>query len=125
MQNQPSFNPNKLNQNPNTPGNTETINESFSRSVSNSHHIRAAATTIINTREDLANVLKNQHIELLTKATVFSRTGDFIESSYVVYTKFKNHREPLSAFLERYPQIKPFAQKINEDLRPHKNSLKI
>ncbi len=125
MQNKPTYNPNQFNPNIKGSGSVETINESFGRSVARSHHIKATATTIINTREDLAVVLKKQNIDLLTKATVFQETGDFISSSYVIYRKHNNHQESLSAFLERYPQIKPFAEKINQDLKPQKGNLQV
>jgi hypothetical protein len=117
MQNQPSFNPNNIPSSINAPTGTETRAESFRNSANSAVQIRAAAAQIIETSEDLVNMLQASGIILRTKMKIFRESRDFISSSYLVYPQFNNKQESLKEFVDRYPQLQPIVEKINENLK--------
>jgi hypothetical protein len=80
--------------------------------------IKAGATAIINTRQDLKSYLANNGIELYTSAIDFQETGDFILSSYVVFKAYNGYQETLANFLQRYPQLQQSVEIIRDKLRP-------
>lgn len=90
---------------------------SFNQSVARSKTVKQAAGFIIHTRQQLVDFLAKQNIKLLTSALEYQQTGDFVTSSYVVFSKFKNHQETLVEFLARYPQIVASVNQINEQLK--------
>lgn len=118
--NTPRFNPNTAPSAPNvsnTPGGVESRSESFRKSVAAAAQVRATVNTVINTREDLVQMLRNNGLDLRTKMALYRETNDFVAASVVLYPAHKNQSEPLAQFIERYPEIKPFVLKINEDLK--------
>jgi hypothetical protein len=112
--------PNQINQ----PGDQERQNN-WARSISRSKRIKAAAKTIIATRQDLADYLAQGGLKLLTSSIEFQQTGDFIRSSYVIYTQHNDVSEPLANFLERYDFLKEVAEKINQDLKPTQGQMQV
>jgi hypothetical protein len=106
-------------------GSFEQSPNTFSKSVQRSKVIKSATTSIISSREDFAMYLKKSRLDLLTSAVIFQETGDFITSSYVVYLDHNNTKEPLSLFLQRYPNLMEPIQKINDNLKPLQSSLQI
>lgn len=101
----------------NTSTGVESRSESFRKSIQASGSIRTTAQTVINTREDLVKMLQQNGLKLLTKMAIYKQTNDFIQSSVIVYPDHKDHQELLAEFIERYPQIKPFVLKINDNLK--------
>ena len=118
--NTPRFNPNTAPSAPNVsnaPSGVESRSESFRKSVAAAAQVRATVNTVINTREDLVQMLRSNGLDLRTKMARYRETRDFIASSVVLYPAHGNQQEPLANFIDRYPEIKPFVLKINEDLR--------
>jgi hypothetical protein len=97
----------------------------FSKSVQRSKVIKKATSGIISSREDFTLYLRKSRLDLLTSAVIFQETGDFIESSYIVYLDHNNTKEPLASFLQRYPNLLEPIQKINDSLKPLQSSLQI
>ncbi len=93
--------------------------------VSNSHSIRKASAKIITTRQEFKEYLMNQGLDLLTSAIEFQKTGDFILSSWVIYPKHQDFKEPLGEFLLRYPQLQQAAKLIREALKPFQKDIKV
>ena len=93
--------------------------------ISNSHSIRKASAKIITTRQDFKEYLINQGLDLLTSATEFQKTGDFIVSSWVIYPKHQDFKEPLEEFLIRYPQLQQAAKLIRQALKPFQKDIKV
>jgi hypothetical protein len=108
----------------NIPGSFEQKENSFSKSVQKSKTVKRAAATIISSREDFVAYLKKGGLDLLTSAVLFQESGDFIQSSFVIYTNHNNVKEPLSEFLLRYPNLVSPLEKINNDLRGLQDSFK-
>lgn len=115
--NLPNFNPNSAPNLGNAPSGVESRSESFRKSVAAASQVRSVVNTVINTREDLVNTLRQNGLDLRTKMKLYQQTGDFIAASVVVYPAHRDQTEPLAQFIERYPQIKPFVLKINKDLK--------
>lgn len=103
----------------------ERINNTFSNSVQRSKVIKKATASIISTRGDFVVYLRKSRLDLLTSAVVFQDTGDFIISSYIIYLDHNNTKEPLSSFLQRYPNLIEPIQKINDSLKSLQSNLKI
>lgn len=103
----------------------ERINNTFSNSVQRSKVIKKATASIISTRGDFVVYLRKSRLDLLTSAVVFQDTGDFIISSYIIYLDHNNTKEPLSSFLQRYPNLIEPIQKISDSLKSLQSNLKI
>ena len=95
----------------NGPRSMET-SESFKNSVKKSTTVRSAVASVIQTRSDFAKFLLQIRIKLLTSASELDETGDFIASSYVTYLDYNDFKEPLSVFLQRYPQYVEMANYV-------------
>lgn len=89
----------------------------WSRSVARSVKIKAAATKVINTRAQFKKYLNQNGMDLYTSAVEFQQTKDFIFSSYVIYLNYNGFQEPLSSFLQRYPQLQQPVMQIRDRLR--------
>ena len=98
-------------------GSSESRAESFQKSIAQASTVRAAADNVLRTREDLAKYLAQSGLQLRTKYKTFSATRDFLSSSYVVYPQHRGQQEPLTSFIERYPQIKQYVLDINDRLK--------
>jgi hypothetical protein len=109
----------------NVAGGFEQSPNTFSKSVQRSKVIKKTTSSIISSREDFAMYLRKSRLDLLTSAIIFQETGDFINSSYIVYMDHNNTKEPLALFLQRYPDLLEPIQKINESLKPLQSSLQI
>jgi hypothetical protein len=109
----------------NTGGGKESREQSFGRSVAKSASIKEATGVVIATRQDFANYLAKGGLRLLTSALIFEKTGDFVESSFVVYPQSKNAQEPLAKFLLRYPNLVEAVGAINEALKPVQGQMTI
>jgi hypothetical protein len=90
---------------------------SVGRSVARSGQIKQATQAVINTRSDFKNYLLSNGLDLYTSAVEFQNSGDFIASSYVIYLNHGGYQEPLSAFLQRYPQLQQPVMQIRDRLR--------
>lgn len=102
-----------------TPGNfnlKQNIDSGFAKKTSNSIvlGIKGVTSSIINSREDLAEFLLKKDIQLLTSLTEFLDTGSFIKSSYVAYIKHDNKQESFGDFLVRYPEFEKIAYLIED-----------
>jgi len=97
----------------------------WQKSIRRSKQTRAATKQVIHTRKDLEQYLANQGIKLLTSATEFQESGNFLTSSYVVFTGFENYRERLVDFLVRYPQLRPIVEAISVSIQPISRDLHI
>jgi hypothetical protein len=93
-----------------------TERERLLRSVTRSTKIKAATSSVIQTRLQLVAYLKQNGLDLWTSAVEFQQNHDFILSSYVIYPKHNNFKEPLSGFLKRYPNLKAIAEAIRDQL---------
>lgn len=112
--------PNNSEKSPNLGNNPKSSVEkegSFTRSLSRSKSVKHATKFVIHTRKDLQEFLAKQNIKLITSALEYQQTQDFIQSSYVVFEKYKDHQESLKEFLERYPQLKETVEQINQKLK--------
>jgi hypothetical protein len=97
----------------------------FTRSIQKSRVFKQAAKVVINTRQQLVDYLKQSKLDLLTSSVEFARTGDFITSSYVVYTEYNGYKENLSDFVERFPALRQSVEALREKLRPVQSALNI
>lgn len=88
------------------------------RSVARSAKIRTATSAVVQTRAQFVAYLKQGGLDLWTSAVEFQSTADFILSSYVIYTNHNNFKEPLTQFLQRYPNLQSVANSIKDQLRP-------
>jgi hypothetical protein len=91
--------------------------ESFIQSVQQSRVVRACVNAVVTNRAQLAALLVQYRLGLVTSAKEFESSRDFIASSYVVYLDHGQTREPLSAFCARYPDFLPHAQVVAQSLR--------
>jgi hypothetical protein len=64
-------------------------------------------------------------MDLYTSAVEFQHSGDFIMSSYIVYTNYNNYQEPLATFLQRYPQFQQAVIAIRDRLRPAQQNMQV
>ena len=115
-------NPNNPNIN-NNPGAFE-AQKNWQRSLARSSTIKASAKKIIGTREDLASYLKTFGIDLLTSASEFQESRDFIRSSYVYYRDL-DYKEHIIEFLKRYPQLQTVALQIRDQLKNQSLDLEV
>ena len=113
-------NPNISNQNNYAVSGLES-NEAY-RVATKARTTRQATQLIINTRSSFKKYLQKQGLNLITSSVEFRKTGDFIMSSYIVYTNHDNHRENLMEFLRRYPVLQEPVIQIRDNL---KNSQKL
>jgi hypothetical protein len=97
----------------------------WTRSVARSASIRRSANTIIQTRAQFKKYLKENSMDLYTSAVEFQHTGDFILSSYVIYTSYNEYKEPLMVFLQRYPQLQDPVSAIRDSLRPAQQGMQV
>lgn len=109
----------------NNPGGFESKESSFGINPQRAKTVRQATTTVINTRAGFAKFLHSSGLRLLTSAVEFQRTGDFIQSSVVVYPQNNDYKEPLVNFLERYPDLQAKVNIINESLKPTQEQMQI
>jgi hypothetical protein len=116
--------PNQVSNVANIPGSQEQQGN-WSRSVSRSHQIKQATTTVIQNRSQLVTYLKQNGLDLLTSSIEFQESGDFILSSYVIYPSHNNQKEPLSQFIQRYDFLKEPVEKIRNSLRPVQGQMNI
>jgi hypothetical protein len=111
-----SENPNQPRQSPNLPGSLESSGE-VAKSVAKSHVIKTTTALVINTREEFARYLAQSDLDLVTSWVEFENSRNFVTSSYVVYTKFNSAIEPLTDFLQRYPQLLEPVNQLNTKLQ--------
>lgn len=97
----------------------------IARSVARGRKIRAATSTVIQTRGQLVSYLRQNGLDLLTSSLEFQQTGDFITSSYVVYPSHGNLKEPLVEFLRRYPSLQEPILAIRDSLRPLQDQMQV
>jgi hypothetical protein len=97
----------------------------FTRSIQRSRTFKKAANLVINTRQQLVDYLKQSKLDLLTSSVEFARTGDFITSSYVVYTEYNGYKENLGVFVERFPVLRQSVEALSAKLRPVQSSLNL
>ncbi|MEM1312793.1 MAG: hypothetical protein AAGF07_05020 [Patescibacteria group bacterium] len=102
-----------------------TERERILRSVTRSTKIKSATTSVIQTRAQLVQYLRQNGLDLWTSAVEFQNSHDFILSSYVIYPKHNNFKEPLQAFIDRYPNLKPVAIAIRDQLKPAGQSMQV
>jgi hypothetical protein len=92
----------------NTPANKETASN---RVVTKSHQIKKVTSNVTRTRASFKKFLRGFDIDLLTSLVLLNQTGDFVESSIVIYLKNNNYTESLGLFVKRYPQyLEPVTQ---------------
>jgi hypothetical protein len=108
----------------NTVGSAEKEN-AVQSSVQRGKVLKKTTNAIISTRSDFVSYLRQSGLDLLTSAIEFQESGDFIKSSYVIYTQHKNQMEPLTLFITRYPQLQESILKISESLKPYQESMKV
>jgi hypothetical protein len=94
-------------------------------SVQRGKALQKAIQTVISSREDLVQYLRSAGLDLVTSGVEFQDTGDFIQSSYVVYPSHNNQKEALRSFINRYPQLKDSIEAINQTLRPVQTYMQI
>lgn len=97
----------------------------FTRSIQKSRVFKKAANLVISTRQQLVDYLKQSKLDLLTSSIEFAQTGDFISSSYVVYTEYNGYKENLGAFVERFPALRQSVEALRDKLRPVQNDIDI
>lgn len=97
----------------------------WARSVARSAQIKSATTAVITTRSQFKTYLQQNGMDLFTSAVEFQQNGDFILSSYVLYKNYRNYQEPLSSFLQRYPQLQQAVIAIRDRLRPASANMKV
>jgi hypothetical protein len=97
----------------------------WARSVARSAKIKNATTTITHTRSQFVQYLRQGGLDLWTSAVEFQQTGDFIISSYVIYPKHNDFKEPLAQFLRRYPNLQPAAIAIRDAVRPAQSNMQV
>jgi hypothetical protein len=107
----------------NAPGQEKTT--TWSRAVTRSAVTKQATTAIKLTRFQFKQFLNQNKMDLITSAVEFQKNGDFILSSYILYTDFPNIREPLPAFLKRYPQFQQSVVAIRDQLKPMQSQMNI
>jgi len=102
-----------------------TERDRIARSVARGAKIKAAAASVIQNRSQLVSYLRQNGLDLWTSAVEFQKTSDFIVSSYVIYPKHGNFKEPFVNFLQRYPNLLPAAQAIRDSLRPVSSQMQV
>lgn len=102
----------------------ETKNE-FARSLQRSAKIKKATSSIIKTRSEFKQYLLQNGMDLYTSAVEFQQNGDFIMSSYVVYTNHNSYKEPLKQFLERYPNLQQPVINIRDQLFASQQNMQV
>jgi hypothetical protein len=119
--------PNSFNNNPqfNNTGPGQESQSQWTRSVARSAQIRGATSAVIKTRGQFKAYLQSNGMDLYTSAVEFQHTGDFIMSSYIVYTNFNNYKEPLASFLQRYPGMQQPVIAIRDSLITVKGSMQV
>ena len=90
--------------------------ESIRQSVQRSKSVGQALHTVITSREELEKYLAQYNLQVLTSATDLDAGMSFIDSSYIRYLEHGNVTEPMSVFLQRYPDYQPIVEKINEEV---------
>jgi len=109
----------------NTSGPGQERTSTWTKSAARSRQTRQATKIIINTRLQFKTYLQTSGLDLWTSAVDFQQSGDFILSSYVIYPNNGNFKEPLGAFLQRYPQLQAIAISIRDQLRPVQAQMQI
>ncbi|MEI6729083.1 MAG: hypothetical protein WCK98_05565 [bacterium] len=119
--------PNGVNGGPqfNNTGPGQESQSQWTRSVARSARIRSATSTIIKTRGQFKAYLQSNGMDLYTSAVEFQHTGDFILSSYILYSNYNNYKEPLAAFLQRYPTMQQPVIAIRDSLISVKGSMQV
>lgn len=95
------------------------------RSFARGKKIKTATTAVIQTRAQFVDYLRSNDMDLWTSAVEFQNSGDFIMSSYVVYPSHNNLKEPLGAFLQRYPHLAQPVMAIRDALRPMQQNMQV
>lgn len=98
---------------------------SIQKMLVRSGKIRKATQSIKRARQQFTKFLKQQGLVLYTSAVEFQQTGDFILSSYVVYSNYNDYMEPLASFLQRYPFLQEQALAIRDSLTPIQNQMQV
>jgi len=97
----------------------------WSRAVVKSQNTRKGSKTIKSARASFVAFLNQNGMNLLTSAVEFARNGDFIASSYIIYTRHDDFRQPLGEFLNQYPQYMDGVIQIRDFLRQTQNQIQI
>jgi hypothetical protein len=124
----PTASPENFAQNPSAPnmmGNNREAEKRNKDTARKARSTRQATTAIVSSRKELKEYLEKQGMSLVTSAVEFQKNGDFISSSYVIYPKKNNFKEPLQDFIHRYPQLEIAVKKINQNLRGVQNLMQI
>ena len=88
----------------------------WSRSLGRSKSIKASVTKFMGVSKQLSDLLAQYKITLVTSASEFQETKDFIGSSYVIYLEYSNFIESLQDFLNRYPHFQELAKAIQNNI---------
>lgn len=97
----------------------------WGRAIARSQSTKAASKTIKSARASFVAFLNQNGMNLLTSAVEFARSGDFIKSSYIIYTRHDDFRQPLEQFLQQYPQYTDGVIQIRDFLRQTQNQIQV
>ncbi len=111
------------NQNNISPG--QERQKSWGNAVSRSQTTRKGTQTIRSVRAGFQNFLRQNGMDLVTSALEFQENGDFIASSYIIYTNHNNYKVPLGQFLGQYPQFVDSCVQIRDYLRQVQNQIQV
>lgn len=116
-------NPQLPNQNNVGPG--QERQKSWGQAVARSQSTKKGAQTIRSVRASFQNFLRQNGLDLLTSAIEFGQNGDFIASSYIIYTQHNNYKVPLGNFLQQYPQFVSACVQIRDYLRSVQGQIQV
>ena len=97
----------------------------WGRAIARSQSTKTASKTIKSARASFVAFLNQNGMNLLTSAVEFARCGDFIKSSYIIYTRHDDFRQPLEQFLQQYPQYLNGVIQIRDFLRQTQNQVQV
>lgn len=97
----------------------------WGRAIARSQSTKSASKTIKSARASFVAFLNQNGMNLLTSAVEFARSGDFIQSSYIIYTRHDDFRQPLGEFLQQYPQYMDGVIQIRDFLRQTQNQIQV
>ena len=117
-----SENPSLPNQS-NAPGQEKQA--AWGRAIARSQSTKSASKTIKSARASFVAFLNQNGMNLLTSAVEFARSGDFIQSSYIIYTRHDDFRQPLVEFLQQHPQYSEGVIQIRDFLRQTQNQVEV
>lgn len=122
-QNNPESAGNTPNQSNYAPGQEKQA--AWTRAIARSQSTKQGSKTIKSARASFVAFLNQNGMNLLTSAVEFARSGDFIKSSYIIYTRHDDFRQPLSDFLKQYPQYTDGVVQIRDFLKQTQNQIQV